>query len=59
MLLLVGIELVAFVRDSKLDREFIPLATTVLVSLASNMAFGFAAGLIVHYALEKIAAKES
>ncbi len=59
MLLLVGIELVAFVRDCKIDREFIPLATTVLVSLAGNMAYGFAAGLIVHYALEKIPAKEN
>jgi MFS superfamily sulfate permease-like transporter len=54
MLFLVGIELVAFVRESKLDWDFIPLAVTVSVSLAGNMAYGFLAGLLVHYLLQRI-----
>ncbi len=53
MLFLVGIELMAFVRDSSLDWEFIPLAVTVLVSLTGNMAYGFVAGLMIHYLLQR------
>jgi hypothetical protein len=51
MLLMVGIELILFAEDVRLDREVIPLAATVIVSLVSNMAFGFLAGLAAHYLL--------
>jgi len=54
MLFLVGAELVGFIRESKPDRNFVPLAATVIVSLAGNMAYGFMAGIIVHHLLERI-----
>jgi MFS superfamily sulfate permease-like transporter len=49
MLLMVGIELIMFAKDVRLGMDVIPLAATVVVSLVSNMAFGFLAGLAVHY----------
>jgi MFS superfamily sulfate permease-like transporter len=49
MLLLVGIELTKFARDMRLNRELIPMAVTLVVSVGSNMAFGFLAGLIVFH----------
>jgi MFS superfamily sulfate permease-like transporter len=45
MLLLVGLELIKFVRKLKLDAELLPLVVTAGVALAGNMALGFAAGL--------------
>ena len=51
MLFLVGIELILFAKDVRLDMDVIPLAVTVVVSLVSNMAFGFLAGLAAHYLL--------
>jgi len=47
MLLLVGCELLKFARDVQGKRDILSLATTVAVSLASNMAFGFLAGIAV------------
>jgi xanthine/uracil/vitamin C permease (AzgA family) len=49
MLLLVGIELARFARDIRLKTDLLPLGATVLVSVTTNMAFGFVVGLIVHY----------
>lgn len=49
MMFLVGIELVKFSRDLRLDRELLPVAATVLGSLVSNMAIGFTIGMAVHY----------
>jgi MFS superfamily sulfate permease-like transporter len=54
MLLLVGLELIGYMRDARLDRDLIPIAVTVLVSLVSNMAYGFLAGLIVHYIIHYV-----
>jgi len=51
MMFLVGIELTKFVRDVRPGRDLIPLVVTVAVSLLSNMAVGFAAGLAAHYSL--------
>jgi MFS superfamily sulfate permease-like transporter len=51
MLFMVGIELILFAKDVRLDMDVIPLAATVFVSLVSNMAFGFLAGLAAHYLL--------
>lgn len=45
MLLLVAFELLKFARDVKGKRDILSLATTVAVSLATNMAFGFLAGI--------------
>jgi len=52
MLLMVGIELILFAKDVRLDLDVIPLAVTVVVSLVSNMAFGFLAGLAAHYLIQ-------
>ena len=52
MMFLVGIELVKFARDLRLDRTLLPLTATVLGSLLLNMAVGFVVGLAVHYAVE-------
>lgn len=49
MMLLVGIELFKFAKELRLDRGLIPVAVTVLGSVAVNMAVGFVAGLLSHY----------
>jgi xanthine/uracil/vitamin C permease (AzgA family) len=49
MMFLVGIELVKFARDTKLDRGLVPMLATVAGSVTVNMAAGFAAGLAVHW----------
>jgi xanthine/uracil/vitamin C permease (AzgA family) len=54
MLLLVGLELIGYMRDARLDRDLIPIVVTVLVSLIGNMAYGFLAGLIVHYIIHYV-----
>jgi predicted benzoate:H+ symporter BenE len=59
MMLLVGIELTKFVRDVRPGRDLIPLLVTVAVSLSSNMAVGFLAGLAVHYGMDKWLGKTS
>jgi hypothetical protein len=51
MLFMVGIELILFAKDVRLNMDVVPLVATVVVSLASNMAFGFLAGLAAHYLL--------
>jgi hypothetical protein len=51
MMLLVGIELTRFTRDIGINKDLIPLGATLIVSLLTNMALGFLAGLMVHYAI--------
>ncbi len=53
MMLLVGLELVGFAVELKVDRELIPLAVTVAVALISNMAIGFLSGMGMHYLLDR------
>jgi hypothetical protein len=59
MMLLVGIELGKFAKDIRLNLELIPTAVTVAGSVIFNMAVGFAAGLIIHYALIRTIQKRS
>lgn len=47
MMFLVGIELTKFARDVRWGPDLLPLGVTVGVSLLSNMAFGFLAGVAV------------
>jgi MFS superfamily sulfate permease-like transporter len=54
MMLLVGVEMVKFSRDIRWSLDLIPMAATVGVSVSSNMAFGFAAGMAAHYLLQGI-----
>ncbi|MEW6555038.1 MAG: putative sulfate/molybdate transporter [Actinomycetota bacterium] len=49
MLLMVGLELVKFARNIRWRKDLAPMATTVLVSVFTNMGYGFAAGLAVYY----------
>jgi MFS superfamily sulfate permease-like transporter len=54
MMFLVGIELTKFAKDIRLNKDLIPMAVTVIVSLATNMAYGFLAGLLVYYLIRFI-----
>ncbi|MEW6328400.1 MAG: putative sulfate/molybdate transporter [Thermodesulfobacteriota bacterium] len=49
MMFLVGIELTKFAKDIRLNKDLFPMAITVSVSLATNMAYGFLVGLIVYH----------
>jgi len=54
MMLLVGVEMVKFAKDIRWSLDLIPMAATAGVSVSSNMAFGFAAGMAAHYLLQGI-----
>jgi len=49
MMFLVGIELTKFAKDIRLSKELIPMSVTIIVSLVTNMAYGFLSGLIVYW----------
>jgi len=49
MMFLVGIELAKFASNLRVKEDIIPMATTVMISLVTNMACGFLAGLLVYY----------
>ena len=49
MMFLVGIELMKFAGEVRLANDLVPLAVTLIVALATNMAFGFLAGLAIHH----------
>ncbi len=51
MMLLVGIELTKFATKVRPNKDLAPLGATVGVSLLTNMALGFVAGLGVYYAI--------
>ena len=51
MMLLVGIELTKFAKNIRPNADLLALAGTVAVALPTNMAFGFAAGSAIHYAV--------
>ncbi|WP_300526268.1 putative sulfate/molybdate transporter [Aminiphilus sp.] len=51
MMLLVGLQLTTSLVLVKRDRHLLPLLATLAVSLATNMAFGFLAGLFAHHIL--------
>ena len=54
MMFLVGIELARFARDVRAAKDLATLAVTVLVSLLTNMALGFLAGMATHYLIQFI-----
>lgn len=49
MMFLVGIELTKFAKDIRLSKDLVPLGATIIVSLLTNMAYGFLTGLIVYH----------
>jgi MFS superfamily sulfate permease-like transporter len=58
MMFLVGIELTKFAKDIRLNKDLIPMAVTVIVSLATNMAYGFLVGLIVYHLIRFVFRKK-
>ncbi len=52
MMLLVGIEMVKFARDIRLNTDLFPAVFTIGISLIANMFFGFLSGIIVHYLIQ-------
>ncbi|MFP4249987.1 MAG: putative sulfate/molybdate transporter [Armatimonadota bacterium] len=54
MMFLVGVEMTKFAGDVGIGRDTVPLAVTVVASLATNMFFGFLAGIATHYLLRRI-----
>jgi MFS superfamily sulfate permease-like transporter len=54
MMLLVGVELAKLAKDVSLDRDLAPMGATLVVSILTNMAYGFLAGLAVHHAMRVI-----
>lgn len=57
MMLLVGLELTKSVREVSWDWQLIPTALTVIVSLWTNMAYGFLVGMVVHHGWNTLHAK--
>lgn len=58
MMVLVGIELTKFARDIRPNKDLLPMGVTLLVSLATNMAYGFLAGLLIHHLIRLIFRKK-
>ena len=58
MMFMVGIELTKFAKDIRLSKDLIPMSVTVLVSLVTNMAYGFLAGLILHHLIRFFSRKK-
>lgn len=54
MMFLVGIELIKFAKDIRLKKDLIPMGATVIVSLFTNMAYGFLVGLITYHTIRFI-----
>lgn len=49
MMFLVGIELAKFSKDVRWNKDLVPMGATLGVSLLTNMAYGFLAGLAVYH----------
>lgn len=58
MMFLVGMQLVKFAGDIRLGADLLPMAVTVAVALAANMAYGFLAGMIVCYLMRIISGRK-
>lgn len=54
MMFLVGVELTKFAKNIRLSKDLLPMGATIIVSLLSNMALGFVAGLLVHHLIRFI-----
>jgi MFS superfamily sulfate permease-like transporter len=58
MMFLVGIELTKFGKGIRWGKDIIPLGTTLIVSLLTNMAYGFLGGFVVYYLIRVIFRKK-
>ena len=59
MMFLVGVELVKFARGIHWDRDIIPMGTTLIVSLLTNMAYGFLSGFVLYYLIKSIPGRKN
>lgn len=59
MMLMVGFELIKFVRHLRAVRDLWVLGATVVVALLTDMALGFVAGLIAHQLVTLVDAKRT
>ncbi|HQI97221.1 MAG TPA: putative sulfate/molybdate transporter [Syntrophorhabdus sp.] len=59
MMFLVGVELVKFARGIHWDTDIIPMGTTLIVSLLTNMAYGFLSGFVVYYLIKSIPGRKN
>jgi MFS superfamily sulfate permease-like transporter len=57
MMLLVGVEMTRFAKNMRQPVQFLPMAATIAVSLTTNMAFGFLAGIMADILVRYIAQK--
>ena len=48
MMLLVGFQMVRFAKGARLNLDIIPFVATVVVSVITNMVFGYAAGIVAN-----------
>jgi len=49
MMFLVGIELTKFAKDVHLNKDLIPMGATIIISVFTNMAYGFLVGFTVYH----------
>jgi len=57
MMLMIGVEMIKFARDIPLKKGFSVMAVTVALSLLTNMAVGFLAGVVYSYCLNTLLKK--
>jgi MFS superfamily sulfate permease-like transporter len=57
MMFMVGIELSKFAKDVRVSKRWLPAGVTLIVSVITNMAFGFLAGIGVYYPVRFIVRK--
>jgi MFS superfamily sulfate permease-like transporter len=58
MMLMVGIEMTKFARHIRPGRDLFALGATVAVSILTNMAWGFIAGIAVHHLVNRLSGTE-
>ena len=58
MMFLVGLELTKFAKGIRLDKDLIPMSSTVIVALMTNMAYGFLVGLLIFHSVRYLSRKQ-
>ncbi len=59
MMMLVGVEMTRFAKDIRPIGQWIPMLTTIAVSLLTNMAYGFLAGILADFLQRRFAKKDN
>ncbi len=58
MMFLVGLELTKFAKGIRLDKDLIPMSSTVIVALMTNMASGVLVGLLIFQSVRYLSRKQ-